>query len=210
MIDAHSLTSAELTWTVINCTQLLNILFQLGPHSSPLTFSGIIPRSGMCLRWRTSLLAQGDPPQPLCTISVGSCEVEICVFIIFAVVMLIFLFCADMNQESPDYYMIGHCIDGRVLYPATGYLVLAWRTLMRSLGTVMEHSPVLFEDVTIHRATILPKTGKRFVWLLLLMQTSHYWKCMPYFLLWGRKIYFITKNTLLFKMLWSESFFYRK
>ncbi|KAK7134929.1 hypothetical protein R3I93_018135 [Phoxinus phoxinus] len=65
----------------------------------------------------------------------------------------------DMNPESPDYYMIGHCIDGRVLYPATGYLVLAWRTLMRSLGTVMEHTPVTFEDVTIHRATILPKTG---------------------------------------------------
>nr|XP_029497666.1 fatty acid synthase-like [Oncorhynchus nerka] len=67
----------------------------------------------------------------------------------------------DMNPESPDYYMIGHCIDGRVLYPATGYLVLAWRTLVRSLGVVMETTPVNFEDVTIHRATILPKTGER-------------------------------------------------
>uniref|UniRef100_A0A8C9SU62 Fatty acid synthase n=1 Tax=Scleropages formosus TaxID=113540 RepID=A0A8C9SU62_SCLFO len=65
----------------------------------------------------------------------------------------------DMNPESPDYYMTGHCIDGRVLYPATGYLVLAWRTLLRSLGAVMEQTPVTFEDVTIHRATILPKTG---------------------------------------------------
>ena len=66
----------------------------------------------------------------------------------------------DMNPESPDYYMIGHCIDGRVLYPATGYLFLAWRTLVRSLGVVMETTPVTFEDVTIHRATILPKTGE--------------------------------------------------
>ncbi|XP_029454886.1 fatty acid synthase [Rhinatrema bivittatum] len=65
----------------------------------------------------------------------------------------------DMNPESPDYYMIGHCIDGRVLYPATGYLVLAWRTLARSLGVVMEQTPVIFEEVTIHRAVILPKTG---------------------------------------------------
>uniref|UniRef100_A0AAR2JWF8 Fatty acid synthase n=1 Tax=Pygocentrus nattereri TaxID=42514 RepID=A0AAR2JWF8_PYGNA len=65
----------------------------------------------------------------------------------------------DISPEAPDHYMIGHCIDGRVLYPATGYLVLAWRTLMRTLGTVMEHTPVIFEDVTIHRATILPKTG---------------------------------------------------
>ncbi|MGH0126077.1 UNVERIFIED_CONTAM: hypothetical protein FKN15_016292 [Acipenser sinensis] len=69
------------------------------------------------------------------------------------------LYNIDMNPESPDSYMIGHCIDGRVLYPATGYLVLAWRTLMRTLGAVMEQTPVMFEDVTIHRATILPKTG---------------------------------------------------
>ncbi|KAM4664019.1 fatty acid synthase [Discoglossus pictus] len=65
----------------------------------------------------------------------------------------------DMSPESPDAYLAGHCIDGRVLYPATGYLVLAWRTLARLLGVVMEQTPVIFEEVTIHRATILPKTG---------------------------------------------------
>ncbi|XP_068199679.1 fatty acid synthase [Antennarius striatus] len=65
----------------------------------------------------------------------------------------------DINPESSDYYLIGHCIDGRILYPATGYLVLAWRTLVRHLGVVMEATPVTFEDVTIHRATILPQTG---------------------------------------------------
>ncbi|KAL8163353.1 UNVERIFIED_CONTAM: hypothetical protein K2H54_018774 [Gekko kuhli] len=65
----------------------------------------------------------------------------------------------DVNPESPDHYLVGHCIDGRVLYPATGYLVLAWRTLARSLGTYIEQMPVVFEDVTIHQATILPKKG---------------------------------------------------
>lgn len=70
------------------------------------------------------------------------------------------VFQTDMNPESQDYYLRGHCIDGRVLYPATGYLVLAWRTLIKSFGTVMEQTPVTFQDVTIHRATILPKEGK--------------------------------------------------
>ncbi|KAM8947762.1 fatty acid synthase isoform 2-T2 [Pelodytes ibericus] len=65
----------------------------------------------------------------------------------------------DMNPDSPDTFINGHCIDGRVLYPATGYLVLVWKTLARSLGVVMEQTPVIFEDVAIHRATILPKTG---------------------------------------------------
>ncbi|XP_042306938.1 fatty acid synthase isoform X1 [Sceloporus undulatus] len=65
----------------------------------------------------------------------------------------------DVNPESTDHYLMGHCIDGRVLYPATGYLVLAWRTLARSLGTSLEEMPIMFEDVTIHQATILPKKG---------------------------------------------------
>nr|XP_046232889.1 fatty acid synthase isoform X2 [Scatophagus argus] len=65
----------------------------------------------------------------------------------------------NTSPESPDHYLTGHCIDGRVLYPATAYLVLAWRTLVRNLGLVMETTPVNFEDVTIHRATILPKSG---------------------------------------------------
>eukprot|EP00062_Callorhinchus_milii_P004539 gi/632943010/ref/XP_007886730.1/ PREDICTED: fatty acid synthase [Callorhinchus milii] len=69
------------------------------------------------------------------------------------------VFNIDMSSESPDSYMVGHCIDGRVLYPATGYLVLAWRTLLRLTGAVMDQTSVIFEDVTIYRATILPKTG---------------------------------------------------
>ncbi|KAM9424875.1 fatty acid synthase isoform 2-T2 [Pholidichthys leucotaenia] len=69
------------------------------------------------------------------------------------------IFKIEVNPESTDHYLTGHCIDGRVLYPATGYLVLAWRTLVKSLGVVMETTPVTFEDVTIHRAVILPKTG---------------------------------------------------
>lgn len=66
----------------------------------------------------------------------------------------------DVSPESPDHYLTGHCIDGRVLYPATGYLVLAWRTLARSLGMAMEEMAVVFEDVTIHQATIIPKKGE--------------------------------------------------
>ncbi|NXN91414.1 FAS synthase, partial [Rhinopomastus cyanomelas] len=65
----------------------------------------------------------------------------------------------DVSPSSPDHYLVGHCIDGRVLFPATGYLVLAWRTLARSLGMSMEQVAVKFEDVIIHQATILPASG---------------------------------------------------
>ena len=66
----------------------------------------------------------------------------------------------DASPESPDHYLVDHCIDGRVIYPATGYLCLVWRTLARALDKNLEQTSVAFEDVTLHRATILPKTGE--------------------------------------------------
>ena len=58
-----------------------------------------------------------------------------------------------------DGYLVGHRIDGRVLYPATGYMVLAWRTLAKLTGHVWTDMSVCLEDVAIHRATIMPAQG---------------------------------------------------
>lgn len=63
------------------------------------------------------------------------------------------------SPESKDYYLIGHTIDGRVLFPATGYLVLAWKALARVKSKEYNQMPVVIENVSLHRATILPKTG---------------------------------------------------
>ncbi|XP_003464876.2 fatty acid synthase [Cavia porcellus] len=65
----------------------------------------------------------------------------------------------DAGPESPDHYLLDHCIDGRVLFPATGYLYLVWKTLARNLSLPLEQTPVVFEGVTVHQATILPRTG---------------------------------------------------
>ncbi|XP_062589750.1 fatty acid synthase-like [Saccostrea cucullata] len=65
-----------------------------------------------------------------------------------------------IGPDSPDNYLNGHCIDGRVLFPATGYLVLAWQALAKVKNQNWEEMPVKFEDVMIHRATILPTEGK--------------------------------------------------
>ena len=65
----------------------------------------------------------------------------------------------DVSEDSPDHYFQGHMIDGRVLYPGTGYLVLVWRTLAKIQGQALENTPVAFEDVQIHKATIVHKSG---------------------------------------------------
>ena len=69
----------------------------------------------------------------------------------------------EVNVSSPDSedaYLTGHVIDGRVLFPATGYLVLAWRQLARVNSQTYQQTPVSFDDVQIHRATILPSSGQ--------------------------------------------------
>ncbi|XP_037093774.1 LOW QUALITY PROTEIN: fatty acid synthase-like [Pollicipes pollicipes] len=65
----------------------------------------------------------------------------------------------DLTSES-DAYLAGHTIDGRILYPSTGYLVLVWRALAKSLGRQMEDTPVEFSDVTFRRATILSRDNR--------------------------------------------------
>ncbi|XP_042639485.1 fatty acid synthase [Orycteropus afer afer] len=65
----------------------------------------------------------------------------------------------DVSPESLDHYLVDHCINGRVIFPATGYVYLVWKTLARTLGLVMDQMPIVFEDVVLHQATILPKTG---------------------------------------------------
>ncbi|GAB0090084.1 Fatty acid synthase [Sergentomyia squamirostris] len=63
----------------------------------------------------------------------------------------------DYNlAKERDEYLAGHNFDGRVLFPATGYIFLAWRQYAKSLENQFDHVPVVFENVVFHRATILP------------------------------------------------------
>ncbi|KAL6440730.1 hypothetical protein ACFW04_003291 [Cataglyphis niger] len=64
----------------------------------------------------------------------------------------------DLSKEL-DAYLVGHQIDGRVLFPATGYLLLVWKTLAKLRNTDFELLPVVFENVRFQRATIMPKEG---------------------------------------------------
>ncbi|XP_014204160.1 fatty acid synthase-like [Copidosoma floridanum] len=62
----------------------------------------------------------------------------------------------DSDYES----MAGHVIDGRNLFPATGYLWLIWQTLGMMQGELYIEMSVVFEDVKFLRATQLPKSGE--------------------------------------------------
>lgn len=65
-----------------------------------------------------------------------------------------------MSPDSQELYLMGHAIDGRVLYPATGYLMLAWRALAKLRKQPYESMAVQFHNVDIQRATIMHLNSK--------------------------------------------------
>lgn len=66
----------------------------------------------------------------------------------------------EVTLSDEDFeYMSGHVIDGRNLFPATGYLTLAWETVGMMRGELYTEVSVVFEDVKFLRATTIPKEG---------------------------------------------------
>ncbi|KJH41745.1 acyl transferase domain protein [Dictyocaulus viviparus] len=63
-------------------------------------------------------------------------------------------------NDSKESFLLDHCIDGRVLYPFTGYLVLAWKTLAKLNGVDFQKTAVVFENINVYSATILTKPIK--------------------------------------------------
>jgi fatty acid synthase len=63
---------------------------------------------------------------------------------------------SDMNVPlsislRDDSYLKDHCIDGRVIFPGVGYLMLAWRQLASAHGKHWNDLPVVFEDIQFRR-----------------------------------------------------------
>ncbi|CAB3220194.1 unnamed protein product [Arctia plantaginis] len=61
--------------------------------------------------------------------------------------------------DEDSEYLVGHVVDSRNLYPATGYLVLVWETLGMMMGELFTEVSVVFENVRFQRATNIPKEG---------------------------------------------------
>lgn len=62
----------------------------------------------------------------------------------------------DLSSDD-DSFIVGHTIDGRILFPATGYMTLAWMTFAKMRGVEFNKTAIVMEDLIFHRATILNK-----------------------------------------------------
>ena len=64
------------------------------------------------------------------------------------------------SADSKEAYLLDHVIDGRVLYPFTAYMVLAWKTLCKLKGVDFQKTPVVFENINVYSATVVTKASE--------------------------------------------------
>ncbi|XP_058122318.1 fatty acid synthase-like [Anopheles ziemanni] len=72
-------------------------------------------------------------------------------------------------------YIAGHCIDGRILIPATQYLALVWDSLASKTGSIINEVPVKFLEVEFLRATTLT-TGQAVSLSVKIQEASGYFE----------------------------------
>lgn len=66
----------------------------------------------------------------------------------------------EISLDEEHYqYIVGHMIDGRNLFPATGYLRLVWETVAMMKGELFAKTSVVFEDIKFLRATTISSKG---------------------------------------------------
>ncbi|XP_055593806.1 fatty acid synthase-like [Uranotaenia lowii] len=80
-------------------------------------------------------------------------------------------------SEQEFKFVAGHCIDGRVLFPATGYLHLVWDFLASVTHTVLKDCPIEFEDVQFLRATSVGK-GQIVMLTVAMQEVSGYFEIL--------------------------------
>ncbi|KAH1010150.1 fatty acid synthase [Dendroctonus ponderosae] len=69
-------------------------------------------------------------------------------------------------------YMVGHVIDGRNLFAATGYLYLVWETLASITGLLIEEMPIIFENCKFKRACTMPADNIKLELIVMIQRGS--------------------------------------
>ena len=62
----------------------------------------------------------------------------------------------DLNRMEDVFYS-DHCIQNQIIFPGTGYVVMVWEMLAKSVGKSINECPIKLENIKVYRATILKR-----------------------------------------------------
>uniref|UniRef100_A0A914D6U6 Polyketide synthase dehydratase domain-containing protein n=1 Tax=Acrobeloides nanus TaxID=290746 RepID=A0A914D6U6_9BILA len=60
--------------------------------------------------------------------------------------------------DTKEGFMLDHVVGGRLLYPFTGFIVLAWRAICKFGGTNYLTTSVVLENFVVHRAVFITRS----------------------------------------------------
>uniref|UniRef100_A0A914DXV9 Fatty acid synthase n=1 Tax=Acrobeloides nanus TaxID=290746 RepID=A0A914DXV9_9BILA len=60
--------------------------------------------------------------------------------------------------DTKEGFMLDHVVGGRLLYPFTGFIVLAWRAICKFSGTNYLATSVVLENFVVHRAVFITRS----------------------------------------------------
>ena len=78
----------------------------------------------------------------------------------------------DLHKEN-SLFLADHRIDSKILYPATGYLLLAWRQMANYYSTQWNKINVIFEEVQFRKALFLNENQTIVVKVRYFEETGH-------------------------------------
>ena len=58
-------------------------------------------------------------------------------------------------ERSEDAFYSEHCINDQIIFPITGFIVMIWQMLAKSVGKSINECPIEFENIKVYRAAIL-------------------------------------------------------
>lgn len=61
------------------------------------------------------------------------------------------------DEDASDYFLNDFSIDGRIIYPASGYIALVWKAFARIKGKEATQMPIIVENLVIHQPTLITK-----------------------------------------------------
>ncbi len=84
------------------------------------------------------------------------------------------ILCAGADHK----FLCDHVVDGRILMPATSYVVTAWEALCHMKSRKMEETPVVFEDVQIRQA-VTAEEGQKIALAVLIAPDNRFCVSTP-------------------------------